>query len=65
MTMKQIKALFLAVALFGSAGVLAACEEEGPAEKAGEELDNAGEEMGEALEEFGDEVEEQTDGARE
>ena len=36
---------------------LSACEEKGPAERAGEEVDEAAEEAGEALEEAGDEME--------
>mgnify|MGYP000569027678 CR=1 FL=1 len=64
MTMKTLKAGLLALTLFGGATVLAACEEEGPAEKAGEKIDNAGEEMGEAIEEFGDSVEDAADDAK-
>jgi len=64
MTTSKLKAAFLALALTGSAAVLAGCEEEGPAERAGEKIDNAGEEMGEAVEEFGDAVEDTADDAR-
>jgi hypothetical protein len=40
---------------------LSACEREGPAERAGEAVDDAVEEAGDALEEAGDAVEEATD----
>lgn len=48
-----------ALLLFGPA--LVACEEEGPAEEAGEALDQAVEEAGDKLEEAGDELERKTD----
>ena len=62
----------LIVLLFAMAG----CEQEGPAEKAGENIDEsiesmqesaseAGEKMGEELEKAGDELEEATDSAAE
>lgn len=38
-----------------------ACESEGPAERAGEKVDEAIEDTGDALEEAGEEVEEATD----
>ena len=38
-----------------------ACEKQGPAEQAGEKLDNAVEEAGESMEEAGDEVREATE----
>lgn len=40
---------------------LAACEEEGPAEQAGEEVDEAMEEAGDSVEEMGDTIEEAAD----
>jgi hypothetical protein len=48
----------MAVGLF--VGALGACEEQGPAEQAGEAVDNAAEEAGEAVEEAGDAAEEAT-----
>jgi len=48
-----LAAMFLA----GGLG-LSACEEEGPAEKAGEAMDNAAEEAAEAMEETGEKMEE-------
>lgn len=50
----------LFVLLFLSMG-LAACEQEGPAERAGEKIDKAVEEAGDKMEEAGDKVEEATD----
>jgi len=46
-------AMFLAL----SVGVLAGCEQEGPAEEAGEEIDEAVEEAGDKMEEAGEEME--------
>ncbi len=50
--------VILAVGLF--MGGLAACDSEGPAEQAGEAVDNAVDEAGEAAEEAGDAVEDAT-----
>lgn len=41
---------------------MAGCEQEGPAEEAGEEIDQAIEKAGDELEEAGDKLEEKTDG---
>lgn len=49
----------LALALLFSVGVIA-CHK-GPAEKAGEKIDNATEKMGDKLEEAGDKIKEKTD----
>jgi hypothetical protein len=48
----------LALALLLGLGTLslAACEDEGPAERAGESVDNAAERAGEALEDAGEKV---------
>jgi hypothetical protein len=52
-TRKLALALFLGLGTFG----LAACEDnEGPAEEAGEAIDNAGERAGEALESAGENI---------
>jgi hypothetical protein len=40
---------------------LMGCENEGPAEKAGERIDEAVEEAGEAVEDAGDKIREETD----
>lgn len=44
---------------------LAGCEEEGPAEKAGERIDEAAEKAGDEMEEAGDEIEEAAEKAEE
>ncbi len=48
-----LKPAVLAIALLGAAGTLAACEEKGPAEEAGEHMDDAMEDMGDAMEDMG------------
>ncbi|MGB0921267.1 MAG: hypothetical protein ACPG06_11325 [Alphaproteobacteria bacterium] len=48
----KLKPAFLALALFGTASMLAACEEEGSAEKAGAAMDEAAEDMGDAWEDM-------------
>lgn len=47
------------LALAAALGV-AGCEEEGPAEQVGEQIDESAEETGEALEDAGEEVEDTT-----
>lgn len=54
------RALLLALGLSGF-GLLAACEQQGPAEEAGEAVDETMEEAGDAMEETADELEESTD----
>lgn len=51
----------LAIALIGFAPVLTACEEEGPAEKAGEAIDEAVDTVGDKMEEAGDKIEKSTE----
>lgn len=50
----------LAIALFMTlvAGGLVACDNQGPAEEAGEDIDNATEDAGESMEELGEDIEE-------
>ena len=50
----------LAIALFMAliAGGLAACDDQGPAEEAGENIDESAEEAGESMEELGEDMEE-------
>ena len=55
--MRKFNAL-IAGLLLGMA--LSACEKEGPAEKAGKELDKAGKEVGQAMERAADSVKEAT-----
>lgn len=45
-------AIFLSLAVAG----LAACEKKGPAERAGEAIDNAAKKTGEKIEEVGDKI---------
>lgn len=52
---------FLMLLALFSAGALTGCEDPGPAEETGQEIDEAVEEAGDELEEMGDEVEEDTD----
>lgn len=54
-------ALFALLFALGGGAVLTGCEEKGPAEKAGEEIDEAVEDAGDAIEDAADEVEEETD----
>lgn len=55
---KMLLALLFSLPLIG-------CEQEGPAERAGEEIDEAVEEAGETLEEAGEAIEETGDDIRE
>ena len=55
--LKNLMCLFLFIFALGRS----ACEKEGPAEKAGEKLDEAVEEAGEKLEEAGDKIREKTE----
>lgn len=54
--------LALLIAMLGAG--LAACEEEGPAEQAGENIDESMEEVGEGVEEMGEELEEAAEDAQ-
>ncbi|WP_168017157.1 hypothetical protein [Halomonas salinarum] len=54
--------IMLLVAMMAVA--ITGCEEEGPAEQAGEEIDNAMEDTGEAIEDAGESVEEAADEAQ-
>ena len=53
----QIAGIALFLSLF-----LVACEQEGPAERAGEKLDEAADDIGDGIEDAGDEVEDCLDG---
>lgn len=72
-TPRITSALFALLFALGGGAVLTGCEDQGPAEEAGEEIDDAVEEAGEkideaaeeagdAVEEAAEEVEEETDG---
>jgi hypothetical protein len=67
---KISSALFALLLALGGGVALTGCEEQGPAEKAGEKIDDAVEdagdkidEAGDSVEEAADEVEEETDGS--
>lgn len=55
--------ILFALLLALSVGVLAGCEDQGPAEEAGENIDEAMEEAGEEMEEAADEAEDEIDDA--
>lgn len=61
-TMKQL-AVVLGILMM--AGGLAACEDQGPAEEAGESIDESMESAGESLEEAGDEIQNSAEDAAE
>ena len=56
-----LRAAGLAAILGLGAPLLAACEEQGPAEEAGEAVDDAAEDAGDAMEDTGEELQEQAD----
>lgn len=59
---KLLRAVLMAMLLaFAGGTMLAGCEEQGPAEEAGEEIDEAAEEAGDEMEEAADEVEDEVD----
>ncbi|WP_458524937.1 hypothetical protein [Onishia taeanensis] len=58
MKLQLLRTLALSVLIGMMAFGLAACEEEGPAEQAGENIDEAMEDAGESVEEMGESVEE-------
>lgn len=58
---RMLSKVLLISFVIGSLGMVSACEDKGPAEKAGEEIDETIEESGDALEEIGDDFEEATD----
>lgn len=53
--------LMLCLTLLLSAGALAGCEDQGPAEEAGEQIDETAEETGDAMDDAADDVEESLD----
>lgn len=55
--------IFLALLLALSVGLLAGCEDQGPAEEAGENVDEAVEEAGDMMEEAGENVEDTVEDA--
>jgi hypothetical protein len=62
--LKQImNALFVLLLAIGGTTALTGCEDKGPAEKAGEKIDEAVEETGDAVEDAADEIEDEADGS--
>lgn len=59
--MKTLQGLLSALCLGLFVIVLSSCEEEGPAERAGKQVDQAIEEAGDTMEKVGDKLEEATD----
>ncbi|WP_386081874.1 hypothetical protein ACFIOZ_01950 [Vreelandella sp. F11] len=58
MTTQLAKKLAIALFMALMAGGLVACDDQGPAEEAGEDIDNATEDAGESMEELGEDIEE-------
>lgn len=54
--------LLVAMCVLTTGLFFAACEEQGPAERAGERMDETAERMGESMEEMGESVEESGEG---
>jgi hypothetical protein len=59
--LKALGSLLLLLALTATALPISGCEDEGPAEEMGEDIDEAAEEAGDKIDEAADEVEESTD----
>ncbi len=62
--MKLKSGVAIAIALSFAVAGLTACEKKGPAQQAGEKIDNAVKTVGEKLEEAGEKVEEVTKDAK-
>ncbi|WP_376692444.1 hypothetical protein [Wenzhouxiangella sp. EGI_FJ10409] len=56
-----ISVLFALLFALGGSAILTGCEDQGPAEKAGEEIDEAIDDAGDAIEDAGDDVEDEAD----
>lgn len=64
LTMKHLRMLAVAFCLvFVGGGMLAACSEQGPAEKAGEKIDDAADDAGDAIDDAVDEANDAIDDA--
>lgn len=59
----KLSNIFCALLLALSVGALAGCQDQGPAEEAGENIDEAMEETGDKMEEAAEEVEDEVDDA--
>lgn len=59
---KSLRSLFLVFCLlFAGGGLLAGCDNQGPAEETGEAIDDAVDDAGDAMEDAGDEIEDAAD----
>lgn len=58
------KAVLAVLLAFGAASLITACEQDGPAEEAGEKIDNAMEKAGDKMEHAGDKMEEKAEDAK-
>ncbi|NEZ03118.1 hypothetical protein G4Y73_03010 [Wenzhouxiangella sp. XN201] len=56
-----LSALFALLFALGGSAMLTGCEDQGPAEEAGEEIDEAIDDTGDAIEDAGDDIDDETD----
>ena len=56
----KLKALYILFGLIIAAGGIAGCQERGPAEEAGQAIDEAGRDTADAFEDAGDRIEDET-----
>ncbi|AFJ03182.1 hypothetical protein Q7C_2043 [Methylophaga frappieri] len=59
--MRMLSRFMLMAFIVGAMGMVSACEQQGPAEEAGEQVDEMLEESGDAIEDAADELEESTE----
>ena len=64
MKMTLLRKLGLAVLMAMVLGGVAACDDQGPAEEAGENIDDAMEDAGEGMEELGEDIQESAENAQ-
>lgn len=60
--MKYVTLMLALLATLAFSGTMIGCQEQGPAENAGEAVDDAVDEAGDAMEDAGDSIENATDG---
>lgn len=56
-----LSVLFALLFALGGSAALTGCQDDGPAEEAGEEIDEAIDDTGDAIEDAGDDVDDETD----
>ncbi|SDM12966.1 hypothetical protein SAMN05192555_109211 [Franzmannia pantelleriensis] len=64
MKMTMLRKLGLAALMAMTLGGVAACDDQGPAEEAGENIDDAMEDAGEGMEELGEDIQESAEEAQ-